>query len=95
MHHQADFASAPAQYRDDHRGYNEEDYGHENDRMIKTASDRFEGDDYGEYGAMEGSQELDEDEMRKAQSLRDSQLSGPLRYSKMSEEEAARAFENR
>ncbi len=43
---------------------------------------------------MEGSQEIYDDE-RKGQSLRDSQLSGPLRYSKMTEEEAARAFENR
>lgn len=44
---------------------------------------------------MEGSQELYDDGTGKAQSLRDSQLSGPLRYSKMTEEEAARAFENR
>jgi len=43
---------------------------------------------------MEGSQEYEDDE-RRVQSLRDSQLSGPVRYSKMSEEEAARAFENR
>ena len=61
--------------------------------MIKTTSERFEGD-YGDFQGIEGSQEYEDDE-RRVQSLRDSQLSGPVRNSKMPEKEAARAFENK
>ena len=49
MHHEADFTSAPGHYGDDNRRYHEDEYGHENDRMIKTTSDRFEGGIQGEF----------------------------------------------
>ncbi len=81
-------------------------YIHTHERLIKTTGDRFEGGkthcifsklkvllEY-DYQDNEGSQDQEEDE-RRIQSLRDSQLSGPVRYSKMTDEEASKAFENR
>lgn len=52
-------------------------------------------EEYGEIDDNEAQRELFQDEEHKAQSLRGSKLSGLVRYSKMSEEETTRAFENR
>ena len=51
--------------------------------------------DFGDFNGTETSHNITDDDDQRGQSLRDSQNSGPVRYSKMTEEEAARAFENR
>lgn len=47
------------------------------------------------FNDQEDQRDMYELEDRKTQSLKDSQLAGRVRYSKMTEEEAAIAFENR